>query len=82
MAEYLKHKYIRQARMLRLIKMIHRLRIRPHTKKEIQLMLDCSGRTANRYIDIIEDMGIPIEALPGSGSTVKYVIFGPCPFCG
>lgn len=50
-----------QAKLIRLLSLINRLKVRRMTRKEISEFLDVGWRTAYRYVKLLEAADIPIE---------------------
>jgi predicted DNA-binding transcriptional regulator YafY len=73
------HKFIAQAKMLKLFKLIRILCNNRYTIKEMAEQLDTSSRTIERYIGLLEFMDVAVE----KGFDKKYfIVQGCCPLCG
>gem|GEM_PF-6656554 len=69
--------YLPAARMLRLFEMLQLMFKRSYTPKQIAERLDCSERTAYRYMKIFETWGIAID----SNQYHYFVAQDDCPVC-
>lgn len=53
--------FIPQAKLLRTLQIIDDLRSRPMSAEEIAIKYDMSTRTIYRYVNLFEEVGLPIE---------------------
>lgn len=70
--------FLPQAKVLRVLKLILKLYHGHYNVHQIADLLDCSPRTAYRYIRLIDEVGITVES---DFSNKFFVAQDECPFC-
>jgi hypothetical protein len=73
------HKFIAQAKMLKLFKLIRILCNNRYTIKEMADQLDTSERTIYRHISLLEFMDISLDK---DFDDKYFIVQGCCPLCG
>lgn len=70
---------VRQAKILRVLELMHALQTRPQTMAAIARIIDINESTAYRYLKLIDHLGIEVKKT--DQSPVGYYI-EQCPCCG
>jgi biotin operon repressor len=70
--------FIPQAKMQRVLNLIMTLYTNAYTPAQIASLLDCSERTAYRYIKLIESIGISVDSDLGRH---YFIAQDDCPLC-
>lgn len=73
------YNFVAQSRMLRVFMAIELLRHGKYKINELAGKLDTTPRTAYRYIDLMESIGLSVEE---DFDGKHFITECPCPFCG
>jgi len=70
---------VRQAKILRVLELMHALKTRPQTMGDVARIIDINESTAYRYLKLIDQLGIEVKKT--DHVPVSYYI-EECPCCG